>query len=196
MKRLFVTILLLAGMSLSAAEPTPEKPVLTREEAGSVLSREFAGQTLYWQPVRLPALVPQSALEHDARLLAKLAELEVIAREARIEMRKLDNGGSRVELNWLYRWPQPQHAGIPYGVRRIDRIRSVGPVVNQGDGWFAEVNLTWYVEDMPLWTEHPDLSTERLLRRSLESASKPFESGVALMYHNQHWQVWTPQQVQ
>ncbi len=195
MKRLFVTILLLTGVSLSAAETTPETPVLSREEVRSVLSREFAGQTLYWQPVRLPALVPQSALEHDARLLAKLAELDVIPREARIEMRKLDNGGSRVELNWLYHWPQPEHQGIAYGIRRIASIGSVGPVVNQGDGWFAEVNLTWFVEDMPLWAEHPDLSTERLLRRSLESASKPFESGVALMYHSGHWQLWHPDEV-
>lgn len=195
MKRLFVTILLLTGVSLSVPETVAAEPVLSREEASAVLSREYAGKTLYWQPVRLPALVPQSALEHNARLLAKLAELDVLPREARVEMRQLENGRSRVELNWLYRWPEPENEGIAYGVRRIAEIRSIGPVVNQGDGWFAEVNLTWYVEDMPLWTEHPDLVTERLLRRSLESSSKPFESGVALMYHSGRWQLWQPDEV-
>ena len=187
MKRLFVTIILLTVPASVLAVPA-----LSRAQAESVLAAEYAGQPLYWQPVQLPALVPDAAVSPDAQLLVKLAELDVLTRESRMEMRDLGDGRSRVGLNWLYRWPQPEHDGIFYGIRRIASGDKGGSVVNQGDGWFADVSLTWFVTDMPLWTEHPDLAGIRLLRRSRESREKPFETGVALEYRDAGWHVWHP----
>lgn len=192
MKRLFRTItgftLLICQVMTVSAEP----PVLNRADVEQVLAQEYAGQPLYWTPQRLPAMVPQSAVGAESQLLKQLAELGVIEREASMEMRSLGEGSSRIELNWIYRWPDPDQDGVYFGTRQLAAVRDIGPVVNQGDGWFANVKVAWYVLDMPLWTEHPEVKTIRLFRRSRESEHKPFEAGLALVHRQDGWQLWVP----
>ena len=196
MKRLFGTITGLIITLCCGVPASAQSPQLSRADAEQVLTREYQNQAVYWQPQKLPALVPQSAVGEDARLLRQLAELSVIEREASMGRRSLGEGRGRIELNWIYRWPDPQHEGIYVGSRRIASVGDVGPVVNQGDGWFANVKVQWYVVDMPLWTEHPDLVGIRLLRRSRESSEKPFEVGLALVHEDDGWHLWAPSGVQ
>lgn len=192
MKRLIGTITGLIFFTLQIMPVRAESPPLSRAEAEQVLAEEYEGQPLYWTPQRLPAMVPQSALGDDARLLKQLADLDVIQRESSMEMRSVGEGRSRIELNWIYRWPDPTREGVYFGTRHLAAVREVGPVVNQGDGWFANVKVAWYVADMPLWTEHPDVENIRLFRRSRESEEKPFEAGLALVHRQDGWHLWVP----
>ena len=196
MKRLFGTIAGLIFFTCQFVQVSAETPLLIRAEAQQVLSEEYEGQPLYWKPQRLPAMVPQSAVGADAQLLRQLADLDVIEREASMEMRSLGEGRSRIELNWIYRWPDSEQEGVYFGTRRLAEIREVGPVVNQGEGWFANVKVSWYVVDMPLWTEHPQLENIRLFRRSRESEEKPFEAGLALVHRQGGWHLWQSSGVQ
>ncbi|WP_300425590.1 hypothetical protein [uncultured Thalassolituus sp.] len=187
MKPLLQIFLLLFPLLSHAA------PLLTPNLAHEALQREYIGQRLYWTPFRLPLTVRQGEESREGQTLDSLYSAGLVTREREITTEEIGTGRRRVVMNWTYEWADKAHEGAYYGMRQVLEVDSVSDVVQQGERWFAEVRLRWYVSDLPSWLSDPVLRQARTLRRSMESKQRPFEAALTLEYRNQRWEIWVPE---
>jgi len=168
-------------------------PLISPDLAHDVLEREYIGQKLYWTPMRLPLTVKQGDTSRDGQTLDALFRAGAVLRERLISTEDVGNGRRRVVMNWTYNWADLDQEGVYYGTRQVLDIQSVSPAVQQGERWFAQVRLRWYVDDLPDWLSDPTLRKARTIRRSMESHHRPFETSLTLEHREGRWQIWVPE---
>ena len=171
------------------------QPLLNDSMLVNVIGQEFDAVPLYWQPVDLPLTLHSRQDDRAARLLNQLYRVGAIERERNIRFSKSVAGKKSVDIYWTYRWLDEDSPGILYGKRRFQNILSTSPlyqerVTQTETGWFVLLNVAWYVTDMPNWVHDAELSKTRIIRRSLESYDKPFESGLVFYFSNDQWRLW------
>ncbi|WP_320820520.1 hypothetical protein [Thalassolituus sp.] len=188
MKPLILTILLLFscfGLTQPAFGPNM---------AASVLQQGFAGERLFWTPMRLPMQVERASTSRDAVTLAALLRHQMVARDEMMHMEDMGAGKKRVVLTWDYRALNDEDPeGFYYGIRRVKEIMSLSEPQQQGGDTYAEAVVAWYVDDIESWVRDPAFRAARTLRRSQESFQKPFETRVIFKHENGRWKIWRPE---
>jgi len=187
MKPLLQIFLLFLSISSHAV------PYINPEVAEDILARDYAGQKLYWSPVRLPLTIALTDNSRVANQLSHLFDRGMVERERLMSTEDVGNGRRKVVLKWRYTWPDNSSAGLAYGVRRVHSLMTMTDPIQRDATWYVEVALRWYVDDIEPWVADPALKSARPLRRAIESHEKPFEATVYLELRNNRWQIWTPE---
>lgn len=165
-------------------------PYISPEVAQEVLTRDYAGQSLYWKPTELPLTVELNENHSVANQLAGLFDQGLIQRERVLTSKAIGDNRKRIVLQWHYQWPDPDQEGIKYGVRRLHSLLALTEPIQQEGIWYAEVRVRWWVDDMPSWTGKKAFKKIRIMRRSLESRNKPFETTLILVLKDNRWRLW------
>lgn len=188
MKPLILTILLLfSHFGLT-------QPAFGPNIAASILQQGFAGERLFWTPMRLPLQVERSSTSRDAVTLAALFRHKMVTRDKKMHMEDMGGSKKRVVLTWDYHAINDQNpAGFYYGIRRVKEIMSLSEPQQQANDIYAEATVAWYVDDIEDWVRDPAFRAARTLRRSQESFQKPFETRVIFKHENGRWQIWRPE---
>ena len=106
------------------------------------------------------------------------------------ELREVSVGGFKYSYNQDS--PLIGEKGIFYGRPSVQEIFSVSQVSDISGEFFCEVYLSWHVNDVPGWVAKVDIKQRenRLLRRALESHTRPFEKRLQLILISDEWQLW------
>lgn len=168
-------------------------PYISPEVAQEVLTRDYAGQSLYWKPAELPLTVDLNDSNSVANQLAGLFDKGLIERERVLTTKDLGKGRKKIVLQWRYQWPSSDQEGIPYGIRRLHSLLALTEPIQQDGIWYVEVRMRWWVDNMPSWTSTEAFRKARLMRRSRESQDKPFETTLILLLKENRWRLWKPE---
>lgn len=168
-------------------------PYISPEVAQEVLTRDYAGQTLYWMPTDLPMTLDVNDNSSTANHLVELFDQGLVERDRVLTTKDLGNGRKKVVLRWRYFWPDAEQQGVPYGVRRFHSIMALTEPIQQDGIWYVEVRMRWWVDNMPEWASAAEFRQARVIRRSRESYEKPFEATLILELQDNRWQLWQPE---
>jgi len=174
----------------------PSKP--SNEVIESIFNKEFAQQPLLFLPFEFPIEIERTHADM-AKALLPWVELGLINKSnTRFladkkmygETRQVSVGGYLYELNLDNKWVTEN--GFIYGRPALHSVLSISTPTHINANYVIEVYLEWKVVDIPPWVKDVDLSHRkmRLLRRSAESESKPFEKRVYLKYQDAQWMIW------
>lgn len=174
----------------------PNKP--STAEIQSIFAQEFEQQLLFFLPFDFPIEIERTHATM-AKALLPWVELGLInkkntrflaEKQMYGELREVSVGGYLYSLNQEN--PYVSEQGFFYGRPKLKSVLDVQQPTHINANYVTEVYLTWYVLDIPDWVQQVDLRHRkmRLLRRALESESKPFEERLYFKYQDGKWQLW------
>lgn len=188
---LFTFLNLLLTMTANAAAPT-----ISQEQAHNAIENFLKKQPLYWSPVEFPIQIERkskSSLAKQLDSLFKAHKLNRVKGSKWVDATNLSERRERLSLYWDYNLDVGGHkSGFVYGRANLKRIIELSEVKNYSNDFYVHAHISWYVDNMPDWVKRPEFHSIRLIRRSKESFSRPFERSLYLHYENKQWVVWNP----
>lgn len=189
-------IFLIASFSLLfTLSSHADAPSLSADQARNVIQTFLQSQKLYWSPVEFPIHIERKSKSRLAKQLDALFKAQQLNREKGSKWVDSDNISEkrkRVSLYWDYSLDTEHSSGFVYGRANLKRIVQQSEVKNYSGEYYAQIHVSWYVDNMPAWTKRAEFHSIRLIRRSKESFSRPFEKALYLHYENNKWVVWQP----
>lgn len=188
---LFSSFCLLFSLFSHAATP----PSLSSEQAKGVIQSFLQSQKLYWSPVEFPIQIERKSQSRLAKQLDALFKAQQLSREKGskwVDSNNISEKRKRVALYWDYSLDTNHKSGFVYGRANLKRIMQQSEVKDYSGQYYVQVHISWYVDNMPAWTKRAEFHSIRLIRRSKESFSRPFEKALYLHYENNNWVVWQP----
>lgn len=172
------------------------QPSISNKQAHNVIAEFLRSQTLYWSPVEFPIQIERKSTSRLAKQLDTLFKAQKLNRvkgSKWVDATNLSEKRERLSLYWDYNLDTGSHkSGFVYGRANLKRIIELSDVKNYSNDFYVHAHVSWYVDSMPDWVKRPEFHSIRLIRRSKESFSHPFEKSLYLHYENKKWVVWQP----
>lgn len=182
------------GLSLSFWSHSAA-PKLSSEQAHRVVQQFLQSQKLYWSPSQFPIQIERkskSALAKQLDILFQQHYLNRTKGSKWVEANNISEKRQRIALYWDYNLDTHHESGFIYGRANLKRVIERSEVKNYSGNYYVQVHISWYVDQMPDWTQRPEFHSIRLIRRSKESFNRPFERVLYLHHRKGRWVVWKP----
>lgn len=180
-------------MSLFVSTASHAEPNISKQQAFDVVQQFLQAQNLYWSPVEFPIQIERkskSRLAKQLDVLFKAQQLNRTKGKKWVSANNISENRQRIALYWDYDLDNQHKEGFVYGQAKLKSIDALSQAKNYSGEFYAQAQISWYVDNMPVWTKRPEFHSIRLIRRSKESFSKPFVKSLYLHYAQNKWVVW------
>lgn len=165
-------------------------------QAEQIIARALTQEALYWNPFPLPYDIAQTSKHKDGLFLQTLFDYGLLDREEKLLPIESNSAQPQYQKIWRYTYKEGRNPYAPegfyYGRGELVKLLSLSEAqINKGV-LYVNARVQWSVAYMQMWAQDPAFQQARTLRRSQESASKPFERDFVLMYNApaQAWELW------
>lgn len=190
-----IQLMLLFSTSVAAER---HQPVITKNQAASIIDAALKQQPLFWQGFSIPYSIDRASTHKDAAMLKILFNHGLLKRSKETQVVNVEGSNrKRITLNYRYEFVDKKtgdlvesQGGFYYGYGRLKAILQLSKPYLIDRDYYAEAYIQWYVTDIQDWVDAPAFDRARTLRRSLESKQKPFEKRVYLQHNGDSWAFW------